>query len=284
MWNIFLFFPLSILFFVSALAETNRSPFDLPEAEAELVSGYNVEYSGFGFAFFFIAEYLNIIFMCFIFSILFLGGTLPLISPVDVEFFVTDKFVTLLGTTYDFKDFKGPIVEPIVTQFVYLPEFFKFFSADIGFYMINLTNTFAFQPHILWLILKVYFVMWMFIAVRAIVPRYRYDQLMYLGWKSFLPLSLAFFLIYFSLFICFLNFFDETELFAPVVFLDYCATANDDVLVTNTIMLQGHLVELGIDYYIPATGEILWKEYPNFTGREELIELFDAVWIYKNEQ
>jgi NADH-quinone oxidoreductase subunit H len=135
-WNIIYYFPLSILFFVSALAETNRSPFDLPEAEAELVSGYNVEYSGFGFAFFFIAEYLNIIFMCFLFSILFLGGTL---SP-----------------------------------------------------FLNSHNLY-------WLLLKIFAMMWLFIGVRAIVPRYRYDQLMYLGWKSFLPLSLFFLVFYFSL-------------------------------------------------------------------------------------
>jgi len=135
-WNLFFFFPLSILFFLSALAETNRSPFDLPEAEAELVSGYNVEYSGFGFAFFFIAEYLNIIFMCFMFSLLFLGGTLSIF---------------------------------LSTSSIY------------------------------WLILKVFAIMWLFIGVRAIVPRYRYDQLMYLGWKNFLPLSLFFIIFYYTL-------------------------------------------------------------------------------------
>lgn len=137
-WNLIFFFPLSLLFFLSALAETNRSPFDLPEAEAELVSGYNVEYSGFGFAFFFIAEYLNIIFMCFIFSLLFLGGTLSIILE---------------------------------------------------------------NSNIFWLIFKVFLMMWLFIGVRAIVPRYRYDQLMYLGWKNFLPLSLFFIVFYYTLLI-----------------------------------------------------------------------------------
>jgi NADH-quinone oxidoreductase subunit H len=135
--NCYFFFPLLIMFFISALAETNRTPFDLPEAEAELVSGYNVEYSGFGFAFFFIAEYLNIIFMsCFI-SIVFFGGTLG---------------------------FNG----------IFMVPFFIF---------------------------KVFFWLWVFICIRAILPRYRYDQLMWIGWKVLLPLSLLFFLFYFILFV-----------------------------------------------------------------------------------
>jgi NADH-quinone oxidoreductase subunit H len=122
-----------MMFFISALAETNRAPFDLPEAEAELVAGYNVEYSAMGFALFFLGEYANILMMCALNTILFLGGWL---SPFD---------------------------------------FFPF----------------TLVPQSLWFGLKVAFVGFIFIWVRASYPRYRYDQLMRLGWKVFLPLSLA---------------------------------------------------------------------------------------------
>jgi len=132
-WYIIPLFPVFILFFVSALAETNRAPFDLPEAEAELVAGYNVEYSAMGFALFFLGEYANILMMCALCSILFLGGWLPL--------------------------------------FPVLP--------------------FTLIPGPLWFGLKVAFMAFVFIWVRAAYPRYRYDQLMRLGWKVFLPLSLA---------------------------------------------------------------------------------------------
>lgn len=132
-WYIIPLFPVFIMFFVSALAETNRAPFDLPEAEAELVAGYNVEYSAMGFALFFLGEYANILMMCALCSILFLGGWLP---P------------------------------------------FSFFP-------------FTLIPGSLWFGLKVAFMAFIFIWVRAAYPRYRYDQLMRLGWKVFLPLSLA---------------------------------------------------------------------------------------------
>jgi NADH-quinone oxidoreductase subunit H len=125
--------PLFIMFFVSCLAETNRAPFDLPEAEAELVAGYNVEYSSMGFALFFLGEYANMILMSTLCAILFLGGWLP---P---------------------------------------------FSAAI-FYWI---------PGGVWLGVKVAFFLFVFSWVRASFPRYRYDQLMKLGWKTFLPFSLA---------------------------------------------------------------------------------------------
>jgi NADH-quinone oxidoreductase subunit H len=127
------FFPFFILFLITALAETNRVPFDLPEAESELVSGYNVEYSSIGFTFFFLAEYSNIILMSSIIVILFLGGWLP-------------------------------------------------------FFFFNLTGSFFFS-------IKLLFVMFFFVWIRAILPRYRYDQLMFLGWKVILPLSLAFVLL-----------------------------------------------------------------------------------------
>ena len=139
--------PMFVIFFISALAETNRPPFDLPEAEAELVSGYQTEYSGMMYALFWLGEYANILLMCALGSILFLGGWL---SPIDA----------------------APL---------------------------NII------PSPIWLILKILLLFVVFALVKAIVPRYRYDQLMRLGWKVFLPLSLfwvvltAGFLFYFNL-------------------------------------------------------------------------------------
>nr|YP_008802545.1 NADH dehydrogenase subunit 1 [Monomastix sp. OKE-1]AGZ90198.1 NADH dehydrogenase subunit 1 [Monomastix sp. OKE-1] len=130
-------FPLLILFFVSCLAETNRAPFDLPEAEAELVAGYNVEYSSMGFTLFFLGEYANMIMMSSMCSILFLGGWL---SP--------------------FGELEGPLF-------------------------------LSWIPGSFWLAVKTVFFLFLYIWVRAAFPRYRYDQLMRLGWKVFLPLSLA---------------------------------------------------------------------------------------------
>jgi len=133
--NIFnpLLFPMAIMFFITALAETNRPPFDLPEAEAELVAGYQVEYSSMSFALFFLGEYANILFMCALIPVLFLGGWLP---PLDW----------------------APL------------------------YII---------PGFVWMLLKMAVMFFIFAWVKATVPRYRYDQLMRLGWKVFLPLSLA---------------------------------------------------------------------------------------------
>ncbi|MGE5146202.1 MAG: NADH-quinone oxidoreductase subunit NuoH [Candidatus Eiseniibacteriota bacterium] len=130
-------FPMFIIFFVSALAETNRAPFDLPEAEAELVAGYNVEYSAFTFALFFLGEYGNMILMSAMTSILFLGGWM---APLDVSWL---------------NWIPGPI----------------------------------------WFIAKICFVLFVFLWVRATLPRYRYDQLMRLGWKVFLPASLIWLVI-----------------------------------------------------------------------------------------
>ena len=145
-WFVIPLFPMFVIFFISALAETNRPPFDLPEAEAELVAGYQTEYSGMMYAMFWLGEYANILLMCAMGSILFLGGWL---SPIDL-------------------------------------------------YPFNLI------PGALWLIFKIIFLFILFALVKAIVPRYRYDQLMRLGWKIFLPLSLtwvvltASFLFYFN--------------------------------------------------------------------------------------
>jgi NADH-quinone oxidoreductase subunit H len=140
-WFLFPLLPSALMFFVSVLAETNRHPFDLPEAEAELVAGYNVEYSAMGFALFFLGEYSNMISMSAIFSTLFLGGWKP--------FF----FFNLIPINAESSLF----------------TFFAFFSFS----------------------LKIIFLLFLFIAIRAALPRYRYDQLMTLGWKVFLPFSLG---------------------------------------------------------------------------------------------
>jgi NADH-quinone oxidoreductase subunit H len=131
-WFAIPLFPMFIVFFISTLAETNRHPFDLPEAEAELVAGYQVEYSSMTFALFFLGEYANMILMSGMTTILFLGGWLP---PVDIA-------------------------------------------------------PFNWIPGIVWFCLKIFILLFVFIWVRATVPRYRYDQLMRLGWKVFLPFSL----------------------------------------------------------------------------------------------
>ena len=132
MWFFIPLFPMFIVFFISALAETNRPPFDLPEAESELVAGYQTEYSGMPFVLFMFGEYINILLMCAMTTILFLGGWLP---PIDI-------------------------------------------------YPLNAV------PGFVWFLLKLTFVFYLFAMVKAFVPRYRYDQLMRLGWKVFLPLSL----------------------------------------------------------------------------------------------
>lgn len=133
MWFIIPLLPMAVVFFISILAETNRHPFDMPEAEAELVAGYNVEYSAMTFALFFLGEYAFMILMCAMFAILFLGGWLP---PMDIV---------------PFNLIPGPI----------------------------------------WFGAKIAFGLFIFLWVRATFPRYRYDQLMRLGWKVFLPISLA---------------------------------------------------------------------------------------------
>ena len=147
LWFVIPLFPMFVIFFISALAETNRPPFDLPEAEAELVAGYQTEYSGMMYAMFWLGEYANILLMCAMVAILFLGGWM---SPIEIY-------------------------------------------------------PFTLVPGAIWLILKILFLFILFALVKAIVPRYRYDQLMRLGWKVFLPLSLtwvvltASYLFYFNL-------------------------------------------------------------------------------------
>ena len=135
-WFIVPLFPMFLLFYISMLAETNRHPFDLPEAEAELVSGYNVEYSAMTFALFFLGEYANMLLMSVFSSLIFLGGWLPIINVFPLNI---------------------------------LPGSF-------------------------WLSLKILLGVLFFVLTRAALPRYRYDQLMHIGWKSFLPLSLGYLL------------------------------------------------------------------------------------------
>ena len=145
-WFIFPLFPMFVIFFISALAETNRPPFDLPEAESELVAGYQTEYSGMMYALFWLGEYANILLLCALGSILFLGGWL---NPIDV-------------------------------------------------YPFNVL------PGVFWMIFKILLLFILFSLVKAVVPRYRFDQLMRLGWKIFLPFSL----IWVVLTASFLFFFD----------------------------------------------------------------------------
>jgi len=142
-WHLWPFLPVFFIFFISALAETNRPPFDLPEAEAELVAGYQVEYSSMAFALFFLGEYANILLMSAMMAILFWGGWE---APLPVLDFIP-----------------GPI----------------------------------------WMFLKIVFGFFMFAMVKAFVPRYRYDQLMRLGWKVFLPLSLFLVIFYSGIYVAF---------------------------------------------------------------------------------
>jgi len=217
--NILFFFPLFLLFFISALAETNRSPFDLPEAESELVSGYNVEYSGFGFAFFFIAEYLNIIFMSVLITILFLGGDVPPFGEINVAL-ISYPEIPFLYTTYI--NFNNIWLYTIwnLCLLIYGLFSFNFFNTEYYFISFGL-NFFSmiFYHHYFWFLLKIFLILWLFIGVRAIVPRYRYDQLMILGWKTFLPLSLFFFVFYCSLFLIFSLF--SVDLGNSIITQDY---------------------------------------------------------------
>jgi NADH-quinone oxidoreductase subunit H len=142
-WFVVPFFPLFLMFFTSSLAETNRHPFDLPEAEAELVSGYNVEYSAMGFALYSLGEYANILSISSLNSILFFGGWL---SPIQLLNFIPGSF---------------------------------------------------------WFAIKICFFVIIFIWIRGALPRYRYDQLMNLGWKIFLPISITYFILTFCILISF---------------------------------------------------------------------------------
>jgi NADH-quinone oxidoreductase subunit H len=137
-WNLWLLFPLFIVYFISGVAETNRAPFDVAEGESEIVAGFHVEYSGIGFALFFLAEYANMILIAALTSVFFLGGWLSPLQGVP----------------------------------------------GVG-------DTFLGAPHTLWLVGKTFLFLCIFIWLRATFPRYRYDQIMRLGWKALIPVTLV---------------------------------------------------------------------------------------------
>ncbi|CAO4841386.1 MAG: NADH-quinone oxidoreductase subunit H [Holosporales bacterium] len=147
LWNVVPLFPMWVIFLISSFAETNRTPFDLPEAEAELVSGYNVEYSSMPFALFYLGEYANMILMSGLNVVLFFGGWQPLLT----------------------------------------------------------VDALSWVPGFVWMILKMSFFLFLFLWVRASLPRYRYDQLMRLGWKVFLPLTLLFVILQSSFMLFFME-------------------------------------------------------------------------------
>ena len=187
-WFIFILLPLGIIFFISILAETNRAPFDLPEAEAELVAGYNVEYSSITFALFFLGEYCNIILMSVIFVIFFLGGWQnPLILKTLYKKFTV--FLIFKDQMFNLK-----------TINCVLDSGYAIIISHILIY--NIIMSIIFSKPIFFLI-KIFFIIFMFIFIRANFPRYRYDQLIYIGWKIFLPFTLGYFLFilgFFSIF------------------------------------------------------------------------------------
>lgn len=188
-WYVFPLLPLFIMFFISVLAETNRAPFDLAEAEAELVAGYNVEYSGILFAMFFLGEYSNMLLMSAFCSILFLGGWLSPLSSF-ISFFTEESTVWLYSNTPEiFKSFmtEGSIV-------VHSTQYMEIYNATVDYLVTPFLN-FLIIGGEFWLALKVTFFAYLFILVRACLPRYRYDQLMDLGWKIFLPFTLGYLIL-----------------------------------------------------------------------------------------
>lgn len=257
--NILFFFPLFILFFISALAETNRSPFDLPEAESELVSGYNVEYSGFGFAFFFIAEYFNIIFMSALIVILFLGGDYPPFG--ELNYTVIDYYYLPFVYSYYYypSSFYGHLFFTILSSITYYlhlvstlvcPSLMFFDHPHLSFFVYNINSlSFFFTSHFAWFLIKLFIVLWLFIAVRAIVPRYRYDQLMILGWKNFLPLALFFFVFYTVSFIYFNN--SATDATDFIYIGDVCTVTldfpNSRLTFSDYFIQQWHTHSLRLD-------------------------------------
>lgn len=170
-WYFIPLYPMFIIFFISLLAETNRAPFDLPESESELVSGYNTEYSSITFALFFLGEYSNILLMCALTTILFFGGwSLPLYFPIPCEFFFAIKVV-------------------------------------IGAFF--------------------------FILVRAVLPRYRYDRLMEIGWKVFLPFTLGYLIFLASIFIIFQGtpFIEEVSIYSQLYIYKYLVSLDYSIFL-----------------------------------------------------
>merc|ERR1711991_579617 len=211
-WFLIPFFPLFLMFFVSALAETNRHPFDLPEAEAELVSGYNVEYSAMGFALFSLGEYANMLLMSSLNVILFLGGWLAPFSFLE------------------------------------------------------------FLPGSFWFSLKICIFVVLFVWMRAALPRYRYDQLMNLGWKVFLPVSLAYLIFTFCVLISFNMFYNlmkDKNLKITI------KTFNLNVLNLYLFFLKKAFHKLGIKFsifFLPIKRKritLLKSPHVNKTAREQ---------------
>jgi len=210
-WFILPFSPLFILFFVSALAETNRAPFDLPEAEGELVAGFNVEYSSASFALFFIGEYVNIFFMATLCVLLFFGGWLMPKLGIFVPFFIafSHTFVSqyLISAFYIGEVWMPLYIDDYLLEFPIADDFkFRFpFSLFAPFVIVPWQSfrlgLFPVLPDIFFLFapiifaLKLNIVVFMFLWVRASVPRYRYDVLMRITWKVFLPLSFGFLIL-----------------------------------------------------------------------------------------
>jgi len=202
-WFIIPFSPLFLLFFISALAETNRAPFDLPEAEGELVAGFNVEYSATSFALFFIGEYVNIFFMATLSALLFFGGWnmpniyffSPLIFPVLFD------FISLLNNhalfyahqmTAPLSLIDSLLLTRAISIYLFDTAIIYYFTAFLMYKILLILQTFVF-------VIKVNIIVFFFLLVRASVPRFRYDTLMRLTWKVFLPLSLGFLILNISI-------------------------------------------------------------------------------------
>lgn len=200
LWNAIPLFPMFIVFFICALAETNRHPFDLPEAESELVSGYNVEYAAVGFALFFLAEYSNMIVMSMLTVLLFLGGW----------YFISIEYI-----------------------------FHIFFNST---FLVNFIQAII-------LVGKTMIFIYLFVLVRGTLPRYRYDQLMRLGWKIFLPLTLAYVIFTAST----LYTFDQINFYNYIVNLDYLTIKNINSINNHNIFFTNFFQNSFFDYKTETT-------------------------------
>jgi len=205
LWLIIPFPPLFLLFFISTLAETNRAPFDLPEAEGELVAGFNVEYSSATFALFFIGEYVNIFAMSTLSVLLFFGAYTPFylstfITPTFpltftfwfFEVFYTQHYDTFFYIACEFHDYieRSPFLYILFYPFIGL---FEILRVKLLYYLLSPTfHLFSVIPSSFWFVIKINIIVFLFLWVRASVPRFRYDALMRLTWKVFLPISFGY--------------------------------------------------------------------------------------------